>query len=69
MEPRKVIKVAIKGWVTSFRLIYSLDGMKWDVYDVDRVFGVKNIDPTEVYSFVLDKPFFATAVRINPVSW
>ena len=49
MEPRKVIKVAIKGWVTSFKLIYSLDGKKWDVYDADRVFGVKNINATEVY--------------------
>ena len=43
--------------------------MRWDVYDIDRVFPVNNADPTKEYSYVLDKPFFATAVRINPVSW
>ena len=39
LSEQKVTAVALQGWVTYFRITYTIDGITWLSYDNDRIFA------------------------------
>ena len=71
-QPRIVTAVSLKGWVTSFKIQYSIDGQKWLRYNNDALLKGSNVegkDASYVSQVILQFPITAAALRINPFTW
>ena len=73
MVPLMFYTVGTKGdpddnnWITSYRILYSLEGFEWIYYNESVVFTGNSDRNTEVlYNF---NPFIARSVKLVPVSW
>ena len=58
--------VALQGYVTSFKIQYTTDGITWLQHGI--IYEIPN-DPMITQKVQLMVPISATAVRINPFSW
>ena len=55
------------GWVTKFRIQYTLDGIEWYEYEDGKVFGdVPVRNGKKRFNLT---PFYATAIRLNVTEW
>ncbi|XP_076461744.1 uncharacterized protein LOC143294198 [Babylonia areolata] len=78
LAPRYVTGLTTQGrddaplYVTSYRFMYSMDGVEWNVYreesNVDKILTGNNDSETSVQN-LFAQPIRARYVRINPVTW
>jgi len=76
-KERVVNKIATQGrpsyyeWVTSYKLLFSSDGAKWNEYQNDSVVKVftANSDRGTIVSHKLWPPIFSRYVRLSVMSW
>ena len=72
--PKDVTAIATQGrpgagqWVTTYRILYTMDGITWLSYDYDRAF-IANKDDSSIVTNQLRTPLRARAIRINPLTW
>jgi hypothetical protein len=71
---RRWVKINTQGrgdvdqYVTSYRILYSPDGLTWFYADNGRVF-IGNVNHSQVVTNTFDEPFLAKIVRLEPVTW
>ncbi|XP_015749401.1 PREDICTED: lactadherin-like [Acropora digitifera] len=76
-KERVVNKIATQGrpsgdqWVTSYKLLFSSDGAKWNEYQNDGVVKVftANSDRGTIVSHKLRPQIFSRYVRLSVMSW
>ncbi|XP_019632703.1 PREDICTED: uncharacterized protein LOC109476259 [Branchiostoma belcheri] len=56
------------GWLTSYMVMYSVDGLTWAPFGEGKVFPA-NSDGVNTTQNILDPPILTTYVRIYPLSW
>ncbi|XP_078665685.1 uncharacterized protein LOC144908050 [Branchiostoma floridae x Branchiostoma belcheri] len=56
------------GWLTSYMVMYSVDGLTWTPFEEGKVFPA-NSNGVNTTQNILDPPILATYVRIYPLSW
>ncbi|KAI8505925.1 hypothetical protein Bbelb_162780 [Branchiostoma belcheri] len=56
------------GWLTSYMVMYSVDGLTWTSFGEGKVFPA-NSNGVNTTQNILDPPILATYVRIYPFSW
>jgi len=60
--------VTLQGYISSFKLQYTLDGITWLSHENGRIYESTKVYNT-IYKTDLYTPITALAVRINPYSW
>jgi hypothetical protein len=74
--PKRWVKISTQGrgdvteglqFVTSYRVLYSLNARSWFYADNGRIF-IGNSDNVQVVTHLFDEPFLAKIVRLEPVT-